>query len=203
MRSSLLMLLCAIAVEGRAAGTAPQSADSAAQCRQGIIFDLGLSPHLSSPASYAPGPFEASLGFGYVLNRRFELAVEIYSGTENIPAGTHVPEWGFLQSGAASCEVRYFLTDLQAVRPFAVVAYELSTVLDGGGHGYNGGGPQIALGLQFELSDAFAVTFDGAYSSLRYHDPVTGSDPRGVFRPFTDSMLSVGGRVMFYTGLVP
>ncbi len=201
LRACLLVVLVGCA--SRCVAADSTTADTGVYRHRGFSFDFVVEPHLSSPSSFATVNIAAGVGFGYVVSPRLSLGVDVFSGSENIPRGEHTPVWGFIPVGGASFQARYYLTKEERLRPFVLIAYDLFSLVDDQTHGYNGGGPRAAVGVEFGLSHSFAVDLAATYSAVRYHDTVNNSDPGGVFRTFTDHMLSIGGSILFYSDLLP
>ena len=105
--------------------------------------------------------------------------------------------------GGASFDARYFLSTGEAIHPFVLVGYDLSSLIDDDTHGYSGGGPRGALGLQLECSSAWAVSAQVGYAFIRYYSVVSDTDPAGIFQAFTDHRLGVAVHVNFYPNLLP
>jgi hypothetical protein len=167
----------------------------------GLVFDIQLGPHFSSPSSYADGGYTVSLGFGLNFSPLLQMAIHIYTGRESIPPGSVKPVNGWLPVGGASLEATVFLTSVPIVRPYGTLGYGLYTIA--GGEGYNGGGPHFEAGVEWELARYFSLRAGAQYTIIRFHDPTGEAYQAAGFEPFTARLLGGAIRATFYPSVLP
>ena len=167
----------------------------------GLVFDIQLAPHFSSPSSYADGGYTVSLGFGLNFSPLLQMTIHVYTGREAIPPGSVKPVNGWLPMGGASLEATVFLTSVPIVRPYGTLGYGLYTIA--GGEGYNGGGPHFEAGVEWELARYFSLRAGAQYAIIRFHDPTGEAYQAAGFEPFTARLLGGAIRATFYPGVLP
>jgi hypothetical protein len=167
----------------------------------GLVFDIQLGPHFSSPSSYADGGYTVSLGFGLNFSPLIQMAIHIYTGRESIPPGSVKPVNGWLPVGGASLEATVFLTSVSIVRPYGTLGYGLYTIA--GGEGYNGGGPHFEAGVAWEIARYFSLRAGAQYTIIRFHDPTGEAYQSAGFEPFTARLLGGAIRATFYPSVLP
>ncbi len=167
----------------------------------GLVFDMQAAPHFSSLSSYSDGGYSISLGFGLNFSPLFQMAIHVYTGREEIPAGSVTPADGWLPFGGASLEATMFFTSGSAVRPYGTAGYGLYTIA--GGNGYNGGGPHLEVGAEWDLSRYFSIRAGAQYTILRFHDPTGEASQAAGFEPFTAHLLGAAIRCAFYPSVLP
>ncbi len=176
--------------------------DSASYSRRGLEFSVGSRIHYSSPASYRSGGFVVFFAAGYCISPQLSCALKIYSGGEDVPQDRFKPTWGYLDVAGGGIEAKFFLVKESGVRPFVAAGYNLITLLSGPS-GYNGSGPQIAGGVQLNLSRHFALSASTEYVHIRMYNLVGQDDPGGIFTPFLDTMLGINVSASFFPDVLP
>lgn len=175
-------------------------------CRHfGLIFDVQGFQNFSSLLSYHDGGYTGSLGFGVNFSRRFQLMIAVHTGSEKIPQGIMKPASGVLSLGGAEVQATIFFVEGASLRPYAACGYGLYTCLGAqqGIRGYNGGGPHVEAGVQWEISRYFALRTGVNYTRVRFFNPVGDGPPSSIFEPFTAHLLGPVLRVSFYPSVLP
>ncbi len=167
----------------------------------GLIVDVEVAPHYTSPTSYADGGYSVSLGFGLNFSPLFQMTIQVYTGREMIPGGTAKPVNGWLPLGGASLEGTLFFTTGAPVRPYVSTGYGLYTI--NGGEGYNGGGLSFEGGIEWDLSRYISLRLGAEYGVTRYHDPTGEGSLAAGFQPFTLRAAGAAMRMAFYPDLLP
>jgi hypothetical protein len=167
----------------------------------GLVFDMQIAPHFSSPSSYDDGGYTVSLGFGLNFSPLLQMAIHVYTGRESLPPGSVKPVNGWLPVGGASLEATVFLTSVSTVRPYGTLGYGLYTIA--GGNGYNGGGPHFEAGVAWELARYFSLRAGVQCTIIRFHDPTGEASQAAGFEPFTVRLLGGAIRATFYPSVLP
>jgi hypothetical protein len=165
------------------------------------MFDIQAAPHLSSLSSYADGGYSISLGFGLNFSPLFQMAIQVYTGRENIPSGSVKPVDGWLPLGGASLEATLFFSSGSPVRPYGTAGYGLYTI--SGGDGYNGGGLHVEAGAEWNFSRYLSIRAGAQYSVIRFHDPTGEAYQAAGFEPFTLHLVGAAIRCAFYPSVLP
>ncbi len=170
---------------------------------RGLFIRCGIAPHLSSTSRFTSGGFIASLSPGYVLGNRWELFLNFTTGEDQLPVQRGTPVYGRMLSGGAGIELIWFLSSQTAhLRPFISSGFNFATLLNGGS-GYNGDGPQLSIGCEWELSRSASVALSADYLLLLFHSAVGDAIAPGSFSAFRDQLLSVHATVALYPNIVP
>jgi hypothetical protein len=195
----VVFLICSLPSFSPAQGEPAWDGDSSRPF--GLMVFIQMAPHYNSLTSYTDGGYSVSLGFGINFSSRFQMALQVYTGREMIPAGSEKPVDGWLPVGGASLEATFFFTSGAGVRPYASAGCALWTI--SGLNGYNGGGLYAEGGVEWDFSRYFSLRCGGQYGVTRFHDP-TGEAFQAVgFTPFTLRCAGAALRLSFYPSLVP
>jgi hypothetical protein len=165
------------------------------------MFFVQTAPHFSSINSYSDGGYSFSLGFGLNFSSLFQMTFQVYTGREMIPPGSEKPVDGWLPLGGASLEATFFFRSGTGVRPYGSAGYGLYTI--GGGDGYNGGGPHIEAGVEWDFSRYVSIRGGAQYSVIRFHDPTGEAFQAAGFQPFTLRLAGAAIRCAFYPSVLP
>ncbi len=195
----LLLLMAPPAISNeRSSGVAH---DDSVACRHtGLVFSLGVEPHVSSIT--VNGGYLVSMSVGYLVTSQFSLACEFYTGDENVGKDFTRPVWGRCLVGGGGLVSKLVYARFGRVQPYAGLGYGLYTILLNE-VGYNGGGVHFSLGIQVDLSDNFSASADASYTRARFYNTVGDADPRGVFEPFVDHLFGVRTSISFYPNILP
>ena len=167
----------------------------------GLVLDAAAETHLASPGTVSGGGYSYSLGFGLNFSPRFQMAIHVYTGKENIRSGSVRPVDGLLPLGGATLEATLFFATGSPVRPYGAAGYGLFTL--NGGNGYNGWGAHCEAGVEWEFSRYVSLRGGAEYSVRRFHDPTGEAAQAAGFEPFTLHFFGAALRCTFYPSVLP
>jgi len=171
----------------------------------GLQFDFDAAPNLSSQSSYKTGGYAVSLGFGVRFSHAYLVAIQVYTGFQPIAPDNGRPVSGILSVGGAALDLSYVLPAGSSIRPYGACGFGLYTYLgpQSGFRGYNGNGPHLEVGGQWDLSRYFSLRAGLRYTRIYFFNPVTNGSSSENFENFTEHLLSAAIRFSFYPSVLP